>query len=53
MEQAIITRLVSGTIFAVTGRLFILVVAHAAFDITALAMIYWDVESKIAHLVFK
>jgi membrane protease YdiL (CAAX protease family) len=53
VEQAIFTGLVFGTIFAVTGRLFILMVAHAVFDITALAMIYWDVESKIAHLVFK
>lgn len=52
-EQAIITGLVFGTIFAVTGRIFMLMVAHAAFDITAVAMIYWDVESKIAHLFFK
>jgi membrane protease YdiL (CAAX protease family) len=53
VEQAIITGLVFGTIFAVTGRLFVLMVAHAAFDITAVAMIYWHVESKIAHLLFK
>ena len=53
MEQAITTGLVFGTIFAVTGRLFVLMVAHAVFDITAVAMIYWDVESRIAHLLFK
>jgi hypothetical protein len=29
------------------------IVAHAAFDLTALAMIYWNLESKVAHLVFK
>jgi membrane protease YdiL (CAAX protease family) len=52
-EQATITGLVFGTIFAVTGRLFMLICAHAAFDLTAIAMIYWSVEIKVAHLVFK
>jgi len=28
-------------------------VAHAAFDLTALGIIYWDVEAKVAHLIFK
>jgi hypothetical protein len=52
-EQATIVGLVYGTIFAVTGRIFMLMVAHAAFDLTALAIIYWDLESRVAHLVFK
>jgi uncharacterized protein len=52
-EQATITGLVFGTIFAVTGRIFMLMIAHAAFDLTALAIIYWNLESKVAHLVFK
>ena len=52
-EQAAITGLVWGTIFAVTGRIFILMVAHAAFDLTAVAIIYWNLESAVAHLVFK
>jgi hypothetical protein len=30
-----------------------LIIAHAAFDLTALAMIYWNLESKVAHLLFK
>jgi len=30
-----------------------LMLAHASFDLTALAMIYWDLETKVAHLVFK
>jgi membrane protease YdiL (CAAX protease family) len=51
-EQAIFTGLVFGTIFAVTGRLWFLMVAHAAFDLTALAIIYWDVEFKVAHFLF-
>jgi hypothetical protein len=52
-EQAMITGLAFGTIFAVTGRIWMLMVAHAAFDLTALAMIYWDLESKVAHLIFR
>jgi CAAX protease family protein len=52
-EQATIVGLVFGTIIAVTGRIFGLMIAHAAFDVTAVAMIYWNLESKVAHLVFK
>ena len=53
VEQAVCTGVVFGTIFAVTGQIFMLMVAHAAFDLTALAMIYWDIESKFAHFLFK
>jgi uncharacterized protein len=53
VEQAAITGLVFGTIFAVTAQLPMLMVAHAAFDATALAMIYWDLEPNVAHLIFK
>ena len=52
MEQAFITGLVFGTIFAVTGKLWMVMWAHAAFDLTAMAIIYWQLESKIAHLFF-
>jgi len=51
-EQATITGLVFGAIFAVTGRLWMLMCAHAAFDLVALAIIYWDLETRVAHLVF-
>jgi membrane protease YdiL (CAAX protease family) len=53
VQQAVITGLVFGTIFAVTGRLWMLIFAHAAFDLTALAIIYLNLESDLAHLVFK
>jgi len=53
VEQASITGLVFGTIFAITGRIWMLMCAHAGYDLTALAMIYWDLESNVAHLVFK
>ena len=47
------TGLVFGTIFALTGRIFLLMVLHAAFDVTALAMIYWNFENAVAHFFFK
>ena len=53
VEQATITGLVFGSIFAVTGRIWMLMCAHAAFDLTALAIIYWNVETDVAHLLFK
>jgi len=51
-EQAAIVGLVFGTLFALRGRIWMLMCAHAAFDLTALAIIYWDLESEVAHLVF-
>ena len=53
VEQAAVTGLIFGAIFAVTGRLWMVMCAHAAFDLTAVAIIYWDVEAKVAHLIFK
>jgi membrane protease YdiL (CAAX protease family) len=52
-QQAIITGLVFGTVFAVTGRIWMLMCAHAAFDLTAVAIIYWNLESVVAHLIFR
>jgi membrane protease YdiL (CAAX protease family) len=53
VEQAFVTGLVFGSIFAIAGRIFLLMIAHAAFDLTALWMIYYDLETRIAHLIFK
>ena len=53
VEQASITGLVFGTIYVVTGRIWMPMAAHAAFDLTALALIYWNAESQVAHLIFK
>jgi membrane protease YdiL (CAAX protease family) len=52
-EQAMFTGLAFGTAFAVSGRIAGVMVAHAAFDLAAVAIIYWDLELKVAHLVFK
>ena len=53
IEQATIVGLVFGTIFAVRRQIWVLLFAHAAFDLTAYAMIYWNLESDVAHLVFR
>jgi membrane protease YdiL (CAAX protease family) len=53
VEQAVVTGLVFGTIFAITGQLWMLMIAHAAFDLTAVAIIYYDLESTVAHWIFK
>jgi len=53
VEQAVMTGLTFGTIFAITHEIWIPMVAHAAYDFVAIAMIYWNIESTIAHLVFK
>jgi len=52
-EQAAIVGLVLGTIFCRGGSLFMLMCAHTAFDLTALAMIYWNLETRVAHLLFR
>jgi membrane protease YdiL (CAAX protease family) len=52
-EQAMFTGLAFGTFVALTGRIWDVMFAHAAFDLTALAMIYWNLETVVAHLVFK
>jgi membrane protease YdiL (CAAX protease family) len=52
VQQAAAFGLVFGTIFARTGRIWMLMAAHAAFDVVAVAIIYWDLETAVAHLVF-
>jgi membrane protease YdiL (CAAX protease family) len=52
-EQSVVTGLVFGTIFAFTGRIWMLMIAHAAYDVAAILIIYWNIESQIAHFFFK
>lgn len=53
VEQATIVGLAFGTVFAISGQIFMLMIAHAAFDLTAYAIIYWDLEQRVAHFFFK
>ena len=52
-EQAFIVGLIFGAIFARTRSILFLMIAHTAFDLTALAMIYLNAETRIAHLIFR
>lgn len=53
VQQAAITGLALGTAYTISGRIWIPMIAHAAFDLTALAIIYWNLEAAVAHLIFK
>ena len=52
-QQATIVGLVFGTIFALRRQIFPLIVAHIAFDLMAVAIIYWDIETEVAHFILK
>ena len=52
-EQATIVGLLFGGVYAATGQLPLLMIAHAAFDVTAVLIIYFDLELRIAHLFFR
>jgi membrane protease YdiL (CAAX protease family) len=52
-EQATIAGIVYGAILLATGRLWLPMIMHAAFDLAALVIIYADLETKVAHFVFR
>ena len=52
VEHAFIVGLLFGSIFTLSGQIFGLMIAHAAFDLTALWMIYYDLETRVAHSIF-
>lgn len=51
-QQAAFTGLTFGTIYAVTGRLWLPMVVHSAYNVTAVLMIYWDLETAVARSLF-
>lgn len=51
-QQATITGLVFGAVYARTGSLFVPMIAHAAFDVVAVAILYFDLEEAVARSVF-
>jgi membrane protease YdiL (CAAX protease family) len=53
VQQAVIVGLVLGAIFARTGSLAVPMIAHAAFDLTALWIIYFGHEEEIARSIFR
>jgi membrane protease YdiL (CAAX protease family) len=52
-EQAVVTGSVFGAIYMVTRQLWIPMVAHAAFDVTAVLLIYLNLESTVANFIFR
>jgi len=53
VEQAVMTGLVFGGIYAWRKQIWFVMVAHAAFDLAAIAIIYWSWEETLAHLLFR
>jgi membrane protease YdiL (CAAX protease family) len=49
--QATMTGLVFGGTYARIRTIWPIMVAHAAFDVAAVLMIYWNLEEPIAHLL--
>ena len=50
--QAIFTGLTFGTVYALTRRLWLPMVMHAAYDVTAVLLIYFGLEATVAHSFF-
>lgn len=50
--QAFIVGIVFGAVFSVTRRVWALMVAHVAFDLTAVALIFWRLEVLVARAIF-
>lgn len=52
-EQAVFTGVVFGAIYARTRRIWVPMIAHAAFDLVAVWLIYAGLEVRVAHLVWR
>jgi membrane protease YdiL (CAAX protease family) len=52
LAQAAMTGLALGTIYLLSGNLWAPMLVHATYDVTALLLIYWDLESRVAHMLF-
>ena len=53
LEQAAATGVVFGALYARRRELWTVVVAHAAFDLTAVVLIYWRLEEPVARALFR
>ena len=51
-QQATLTGLVVGSIYAATGSLWLPMALHAAFDVAAVFIIHLGLETRLAHLFF-
>ena len=53
VQQAAVMGLVYGTIYARRPQLPLLMIAHAAFDVAAVVLIYNGLETGVAHWFFR
>ena len=54
MIHAAFTGVVLGSVYLIAGRkLWVAMVTHAAFDLASVALIYFNLEAQVAHLVFR
>ena len=53
VTQSTMAGLVYGTAFAITGRIWAVMWAHAAFNLLAVSIIYLDLESETSHLLIR
>ena len=53
VEQALVTGLAFGALYARTRGLPLVMIVHAAFDLTAAYMIYHRLETGVAHWFFR
>ncbi len=53
VEQAIFTGLIFGSMYAATRDIWMVMIAHVAFDWTAVALIYWNLEAPAARLLLR
>jgi hypothetical protein len=53
VEQATVTGLAFGATYAWRRELGLVIVAHATYDLVAITLIYWNLETPLAHLLFR
>ena len=51
-QQALFVGFAYAMMYLLSGTLWLGICAHAAFDLTAVAMIYFNLEASIAHSIF-
>ena len=51
-QQATVTGILFGGLYAWRRNLWFVITAHAVFDLVAIALIYWSLEERVAHAVF-
>ena len=51
--QSLFTGFMFGIMYATTRQLWAAIAAHAAYDVVAVLMIYWNLETSVSHWLFR